>query len=187
MRGSRAARSTDLHPRGQTRKRKRAADAAPVSARAHAFLSRHHEKSEGEPLAQRADPVLICPASASRSSDSCTSATSGRSIMFDHLVGADEERGWDRDVDGAGSLHVDYELELRRLLNRQVSRLLTPQNAIGKGGEARIGSALVRAIARKTTRLAVLTPTEHRGQAQRLRELRDLHAMHHGDEVRARN
>src|SRR5829696_7914826 len=164
MRGLRAARSTDLHPRGQTRKRKRAADAAPVSARAHAFLSRHHEKSDGEPLAQRADPVLICPASASRSSDSCTSATSGRSIMFDHLVGADEERGWDRDVDGAGSLHVDYELELRRLLNRQVSRLLTPQNAIGKGGEARIGSAPVPAVARKTTRLAVLTPTEHEGR-----------------------
>src|SRR5829696_6566069 len=118
--------------------------------------------------------VVRCP-----TSRGCTMTPSARSSMMrengsslDHLVGAGEESGWDRDVDGAGSLHVDYELELRRLLNRQVSRLLTPQNAIGKGGEARIGSALVRAVARKTTRLAVLTPAEHRRSS--LREAADL-------------
>jgi hypothetical protein len=41
--------------------------------------------------------------------------------LLDHLVGTNEYRGWHGEPERFGRLHVDCQLELRRLLNRQIS------------------------------------------------------------------
>src|SRR5260370_20356684 len=42
------------------------------------------------------------------------------SSSFDHLVGAQQDRGGERDADRFGGLQVEDKLELRRLLDRQL-------------------------------------------------------------------
>src|SRR5262249_53353991 len=49
--------------------------------------------------------------------------------LFDHLVGAGEQRRGHLDAERLGSLEVDYELEARRLHDRQVARFLTFEDA----------------------------------------------------------
>src|SRR5678815_539554 len=42
---------------------------------------------------------------------------------LDHLIGADQHALWDCEAEGLGCLQVDHELELGRLLERDVTRL----------------------------------------------------------------
>src|SRR5262249_51786534 len=57
--------------------------------------------------------------------------------LFDHLVGEREQLGGDVDAEGLGGLHIDQELELGRLLHRQVRRLLALENTVDiAGGKA---------------------------------------------------
>src|SRR6516165_2068662 len=51
-------------------------------------------------------------------------AVSNRSkkALFDHLVGAGEQRGRHSEAEGVGALEVDDQFELRGKLNRQVTR-----------------------------------------------------------------
>src|SRR5262245_41454387 len=51
--------------------------------------------------------------------------------LFDHLVGASEQRGRHLDAEHAGGLHVENKLELAGLLDRQVVRLRTLEDATG--------------------------------------------------------
>jgi hypothetical protein len=37
--------------------------------------------------------------------------------LFDHLVGAGEQRGWHLEAERVGGLEVDHQLELGRLLD----------------------------------------------------------------------
>src|SRR5262245_43177476 len=53
-----------------------------------------------------------------------------RSSLFDHLVGAGEQRRRHSDRKGRGSNHVDGEVKLRRLLDWQVSGLGTAQDLV---------------------------------------------------------
>jgi hypothetical protein len=46
--------------------------------------------------------------------------------LFDHLVGAQQERLRDRQTEGLGGGQIDDEIELSRLLDRQVGRLSPP-------------------------------------------------------------
>ena len=48
----------------------------------------------------------------------------------DHLVGLKEERRGNREAKRVGGLEVDDQLKFRRLLHRQVARLVTLENAI---------------------------------------------------------
>jgi hypothetical protein len=54
----------------------------------------------------------------------------GHGVLFDHLVGASEERGRDGDAEGFGSFGVDGQLELDRTLNGQFAWISSLQNAI---------------------------------------------------------
>jgi hypothetical protein len=65
------------------------------------------------PKADIARPPLACP----------VSAISGhRPASFDQLVGAQDQTGWYLEAEGLRSPEIDYHLQLRRLLNRQVGR-----------------------------------------------------------------
>jgi hypothetical protein len=46
-----------------------------------------------------------------------------QATLFDHLVGASEQRRWYGQAKRFGSLHVDHQLEFGRLLYWQIGRL----------------------------------------------------------------
>jgi hypothetical protein len=50
---------------------------------------------------------------------------------FDHLVGAAEEREWEGDAEGFGRLEIKQQLDFRDLLDRQIGRLVTLEDASG--------------------------------------------------------
>ena len=62
------------------------------------------------------------------------SRLSQHSCSFDHLVGAGEERGWDREAERVRCSLIDGEPEALRLLNRQVSGFCTLQYLVNVSG-----------------------------------------------------
>ena len=50
--------------------------------------------------------------------------------LFDYLVGAGEQRRWDFQPEYFSGFKVDDQLELGRLLDRQIGRLGPPQNLV---------------------------------------------------------
>jgi len=54
-----------------------------------------------------------------------------RNDLLDHLVGAGEQMRRDGDAKRFGSGPVDDEIELGRLLDRQIRRLRPAQNSLG--------------------------------------------------------
>src|ERR1700680_175851 len=52
------------------------------------------------------------------------------SALFDHLVGAQQDRGWDRKTQRLGGLEVDEESEQTGVLTRQVTRFSPLENLI---------------------------------------------------------
>src|SRR6516225_10058720 len=48
--------------------------------------------------------------------------------LFDHLVGAREQRGWDRKSERVGGFEVDLQLEFRGQLHRKIARLGARKN-----------------------------------------------------------
>jgi hypothetical protein len=68
--------------------------------------------------------------------------------LFDHLVGASEQRVRHVEAERFGRLEVDHQLVLGRRLHRKVGRLLALENAIDVAGRAgaistRIGHAVL--------------------------------------------
>ena len=59
-----------------------------------------------------------------------TNAMQQKPALFDHLVGAQQERLWDLQTERLGSRKIDDEIELGRLLDRDVGRLRAAQNLI---------------------------------------------------------
>ena len=49
---------------------------------------------------------------------------------FDHLVGAEQHAPWDLEAERLGGLQVDDQLELGRLLERDVARLRALENLV---------------------------------------------------------
>jgi hypothetical protein len=54
-----------------------------------------------------------------------TNAPQQTAFLFDHLVGAGEQRLRQGEAERLGGLEVDHQLELCRLFNRQITRLCT--------------------------------------------------------------
>src|SRR4051794_40472325 len=107
-------------------------------------------------------PSSFAPSVPTRGAPNRSTAPRGLSAaLIDHLVGTDEEGRRDRHSERSCGSHVDDELELRRLLDRQVSGLLAAQDAIRVDREAHVGGALVGAVARQPARVAVFAPAEH--------------------------
>src|SRR6266542_5953896 len=92
--------------------------------------------------------------------------------LFDHPFGTHQKRLRDRETKRFGGLEVDDELELRWLLDRQVSRLSSFKNAVHEVCRTSIQSENVHAVANESSGLSVF-PGSYRGQFVRKRKRRD--------------
>lgn len=92
-------------------------------ARAFAALDRHHNR---------------------------THAAQQTAMSFDHLVGRDQQRVRHGEAHRHGGLHVDNQLDLGRRLHRQITRFLSPQNAIDIGPRKSERIVEIRPLGHKT-------------------------------------
>src|SRR5215471_8556284 len=83
---------------------------------------------------------------------------------LDHLVGAHKQSGWHSKAERLGSLEIDEQFDFRRLLHRQIGRLLALENPAGidTGLAVHIGNAA--SITQQPTSGGELTPLVDRGQ-----------------------
>jgi hypothetical protein len=51
-------------------------------------------------------------------------------LLFNHLIRPEQQRWWNRKTEGLGRLQVDDQFEFGRLLNWQISRLRTLEDAV---------------------------------------------------------
>jgi hypothetical protein len=75
----------------------------------------------------------------------------GKVELFDHLVGAPEQGGRHGDAERLRRLQVDNQLDLGRLLHRQVGKLFAFQDAarVDAGKAVRFGKVAVAANGRR--------------------------------------
>src|SRR5262245_1857612 len=78
-------------------------------------------------------------------------ANSRHRLLFNHLVGAGEQRRLHREAERLGSPEIDRELEFRRQFYRKVARPLTIENAGDVNAGTTIGVRLARPIADQPT------------------------------------
>src|SRR5262245_12512593 len=71
---------------------------------------------------------------------------SKKGSLFDNLIGACKHRRWHGKAERFGGLEVDDQFVLGRRLNRHVSRLLAPEDAVNVGGCARVLVTKIRSI-----------------------------------------
>src|SRR5512132_611351 len=85
--------------------------------------------------------------------------------LFDHLVGPGEQRRWDRHAQRLGRLEVDDQLELGRLLDRQVARPGALQDLVHEDGRALGHRQQTRAIGHEGPGQREFPEIAHRGQS----------------------
>ena len=77
--------------------------------------------------------------------------------LFDHLVGAAEQRKRESNAQRLGSIEVDDQLDFHRLLNRQVSRFGAVENPAGIDGGLAICIGKTGAVAHQAAGRSELT------------------------------
>ena len=92
--------------------------------------------------------------------------------LLDHLIGAGEHRGWYGKIKRPGRLEIDREIELGRLLDRQIGRLLALEDFAHIFAHSPVNGRKVGAIADETTRRGKSAGKIDRGNLA-LRRLRD--------------
>src|SRR5262249_45114986 len=92
---------------------------------------------------------------------------------LDDLVDAGEDRGRDLQTQRISGFAVDDELELRRLLDRQIGRLGALEDAADEVGGAAIGFLEARAIGKERTAVRHYGPTRNQREAMLDREIDD--------------
>src|SRR5207237_1095628 len=81
---------------------------------------------------------------------------------FDHLVGAQQDRGRDGEAERLGGLEIENRLERGRLLHRQVAGLGALENPRDTAARQAIGGAEARSVAHQAARRDEFAPGEHR-------------------------
>src|SRR5262249_31775972 len=99
---------------------------------------------------------------------------SKRTTLFDHLVGAAEQRERERDAERLRSLEVDDQLHLCCLLDRQISRLFAFENSSGVNADLTIVIRLTGSVAQQAAgrgERAILMDRGHRVAERQCGEL----------------
>jgi hypothetical protein len=88
-----------------------------------------------------------------------------RALLFDHLIGPQQERFRYRQAERLGGRQIDNEIELGRLLDRNVGWLRTAQNFVDKVRSTSEQIGDIWSIGHKTTRYRVFPQAMHRWQS----------------------
>src|SRR5215469_11729849 len=88
-----------------------------------------------------------------------------RAVSFDNLVGAGEDRRRDRQAESPGGLEVHNQLELGRLLDRQVGRLGTAQDFIYENSSSLKVVRVDRSVGEEPASFCVGSQTAEHGEA----------------------
>src|SRR5262245_8617839 len=82
-----------------------------------------------------------------------THAAQQKRSLINHLVGTREHGRWNSEAQGVGGLKIDHQLELRRLLDWQISGLCALENFFNVAGGATRKRQPVRPVANQASRL----------------------------------
>jgi hypothetical protein len=110
----------------------------PTSASGHSRRSDRQQGFAECPLCLQWRPNL-CAATNRRDVPFATECTAAKASLFDHLVGAGEDRWRHSQTERLGGLEVEHQLILSRHLHRQIGRLLALENAIDVSCRAPVG------------------------------------------------
>jgi hypothetical protein len=94
--------------------------------------------------------------------------------LLDHLVGGGQQRFRDGNAERLGGLHVDNQLDLRRLLHREIGRLVALENAAGINPSLVYLIATSASIGHQASSEGMLTESVDRGQPIAGRQRREL-------------
>src|SRR3954453_4344965 len=83
--------------------------------------------------------------------DVATYAAQQRPSLFDHLVGAAEQRGRQLEPERLSRFEINYQLEFDRKLHRKLARLLALEDAIGVARRATVTIETVVSVGQQPT------------------------------------
>src|SRR5205823_7276669 len=111
----------------------------------------HHRRLRATEFRCAARPPLAAPWRQTAAALRRREARAGRDASLDDLVGAGEERLRHGQAQRLGGLQVDDQLELGRLLYRQVGRLLALEDLPGVSADLAEGGGEARPVAEQAT------------------------------------
>src|SRR5215203_6841805 len=95
-------------------------------------------------------------------------------MLFNHLVGAGEKRGWHGDAERLGALEVDDQLNFGGLLDRQVSWLVALENPAGVDASQTMKFRKVAAVAHQAASCGEFAKLVDRGHPMAERQYGEL-------------